>query len=317
MNATGARHLRIPARARRMFPLLLLAALGPTACSARFDVDGARAHARVVFQVEAGPRIPGTPGHQKVREWIATELARLGGRVELQSFVDSTLGRPLPLTNLIGRFGPEHGRRILLCAHYDTRPESDEDPDPARRGDPVPGANDAGSGVAVLLEVAELMKRQPPRVPVDLVFFDGEDLGLPTRPETYCLGARGYASRLPASGDPARPVAGFLFDMVGDRELNIHPEGNSLRRAANLVELVLRAARETGARGFHAEPRHELVDDHVPLQEAGLPAVDIIDFDYSAWHTHRDLPDRVAPESLAEVARVAAWLVYRSPLARP
>ena len=301
---------------RPLLVLLALAALGG-ACSSGFDVDGARAHARVVRQVEAGPRIPGTPGHAVVRQWIESELTRLGGRVERQEFVDTTLGRPLPLCNILGRFGPTGGRRILLCAHYDTRPFSDEDPDPARRQDPVPGANDAGSGVAVLLEVAELMSRRAPPVGVDLVFFDGEDLGQPTQPEGYCLGSRGYAARLPAPGSDARPVAGFLFDMVGDRDLNIHPEGNSVRRASNLVAMVLAGARATGARHFDPQPRHELIDDHVPLLDAGLPAVDIIDFDYEAWHTHRDLPDQVSPESLAEVARVAAWLVYRSPLARP
>jgi len=302
---------------RSLLALVALVVAGSSACSSRFEVDGARAHASVVHQVEAGPRIPGTPGHAAVQQWIEDELTRLGGRVERQEFVDSTLGRPLPLRNIIGRFGPTSGRRILLCAHYDTRPGSDEDPDSTHRHDPVPGANDAGSGVAVLLEVAELMKRHAPPTGVDLVFFDGEDLGQPTDPSGYCLGSRGYAARLPAPGNDARPVAAFLFDLVGDRDLDIYPEGNSMRRASNLVEMVLDGARATGARHFEDQPRHELIDDHVPLLDAGLPAVDIIDFDYAAWHTHRDLPDQVSAESLAEVARVAAWLVYRSPLARP
>lgn len=304
-------------RARAVLVAAVVVASACAACAPRFDVDGNRAHARVVHQVAAGPRIPGTAGHARVAAWIESELTRLGARVERQEFVDSTLGRPLPLLNLIGRFGPTGGRRLLLCAHYDTRPVCDEDPDPARRNDPVPGANDAGSGVAVLLEVAELMSRHAPPVGVDLVFFDGEDLGEPARPETYCLGSRGYAARLPSPGSPERPVAGFLFDLVGDRDLNIHPEAISVRRAANLVAMVLEGARATGAKNFHEDPRHELVDDHVPLLDAGLPAVDIIDFDYAAWHTHRDTPDQVSPESLAEVSRVAAWLVYRSPLARP
>jgi acetylornithine deacetylase/succinyl-diaminopimelate desuccinylase-like protein len=302
---------------RPLLVVIALAALGASACSTRFDVDGARAHARVVHQVNAGPRIPGTPGHAAIQKWIEDEIVRLGGTVERQDFVDTTLGRPLPLRNIIGRFGPSGGRRLLLCAHYDTRPFSDEDPDSTHRLDPVPGANDAGSGVAVLLEVAELLHRRAPPVGVDLVFFDGEDLGQPNDPDSYCLGSRGYAARLPVPGDPARPVAGFLFDLVGDRDLNIHPEGNSVRRASNLVEIVLAGARATGATHFQSEPRHELIDDHVPLLDAGLPTVDIIDFDYGAWHTHRDLPDQVSPESLAEVSRVAAWLVYRSPLARP
>jgi Zn-dependent M28 family amino/carboxypeptidase len=170
--------------------------------------------------------------------------------------------------------------------------------------------------VAVLLEVAELMSRRPPPVGVDLVFFDGEDQGDAGRSEEFSLGSRGYAARLPAKGTEARPVAAFVFDMVGDRDLGIHPEITSMRYAANLCDLVLDAARATGAKGFHPAPKHSVTDDHVPLLEAGLPAVDIIDFDYDAWHTAADLPDQTSPESLAEVARVAAWIVYKSPLAR-
>jgi Zn-dependent M28 family amino/carboxypeptidase len=248
-----------------------------------------------------------------VREWIASELDRLGARVERQSWIDTTLGRPLDLHNLIGHFGPAAGRPLVLSAHWDTRPWSDREPDSTLWNEPVPGANDAGSGVAVLLEVAELMSRKPPRRAVDLVFFDGEDQGHRSRPEEYCLGSQGYARRLVSVPADRLPIAAFNFDMVGDRDLGIHPEVQSATRAANLVQIVLEAARRTGGTHFHAEPRFTLTDDHIPLLEYGIPAVDIIDFDYEAWHTRRDLPDQVSPESLAEVARVAAWIVYRSP----
>ncbi len=301
----------------RLAPWLLCMLVLPAACGERFAVDGQRALARVVHQVEQGPRIAGTPGNTAVREWIAKECERLGGRVEQQAFMDSSLETPLLLTNVIARFGPTEGRRILLCAHFDTRPWSDRDPDPAKRSLPVPGANDAGSGVAVLLEVAELMSRKAPSIGVDLVFFDGEDLGNAANGEQFSLGAKGYAARLPAVGEPARPIAGFLFDMVSDKDLAIYHEATSALRASNLVALVSEAARATGARSFHDEPRYTIIDDHIPLLDAGLPTVDIIDFDYPAWHTHRDTPDQVSAESLAEVSRVAAWLVYRSSLARP
>ena len=294
------------------FPALALAA-----CAARLDVDGGRAQARVVHQVELGPRIPGTAGHAAMVGWLEAELTRLGARVERQTFADSTLGRPLPLTNLVARYGPERGRRIALAAHYDTRPWCDQDPDPAHRVLPLAGANDGGSGVAVLLETAELLHRRAPPVGVDLVFFDGEDQGLASRPEQFSLGAKGYAASLAARGSDARPVAAFVFDMVGDKDLEIYPEIQSTQRAANLSAMVLDAAHATGARGFHETPRYAVTDDHVPLLEAGLPAVDIIDFDYPAWHTLGDRPDQTSAESLAEVARVAAWIVYRSPLARP
>jgi len=299
---------------RCLVAFLALAAIGSSCGARRPEVDGARAYDRVVAQVEMGPRIPGTPGHERFRRWLAAELRRLGGRVEEQRFADSTLARPIEIINLIARWEPArpNPRRLVLAAHYDTRATADRDPDPRRRDQPVPGANDAGSGVAVLLEVAELLAAQRAPVGVELVFFDAEDQGMASRAEEFCLGSRGYAARLSAAD---RPAAAFVFDMVGDRDLAIHPEANSARRAANLVTLVLEAARATGARGFAETPRYELTDDHLPLLDAGVPAVDIIDFDYPAWHTTSDLPDQVSAASLAEVARVAAWLVYQSPLA--
>jgi Zn-dependent M28 family amino/carboxypeptidase len=169
--------------------------------------------------------------------------------------------------------------------------------------------------VAVLLEVAEVLSLKPPTVDVELVFFDAEDMGRESHPEEYSRGAMAYAREL-RQNVFEHPVAGFLFDMVGDKDLDIHPEGLSASRASNLVALVWEGARATGARGFKEGVRYTLTDDHVPLIEAGLPTVDIIDFDYPAWHTQADRPDQVSPASLAQVSRVAAWLVYDSALAR-
>jgi hypothetical protein len=302
-------------RATRIAWLILLAT--PLACSSRFDVDGNRAYARVVKQVEMGPRVPGMPGHEATLAWIERELSRLGARVERQSFHDISTGRPLDLVNLIAHYGPAaSGRRIAICAHWDTRPWSDQDPDSTHRADPVPGANDGASGVAVLLELAELMSRQSPPVAVDLVFFDGEDQGTADSPANYCIGSRFYAARVTAAGSAIRPDAAFLFDMVGDRDLGIHPEIQSEQRAANIVAIVNEAARATAALHFHPIAEYTLTDDHVSLLDLGIPAVDVVDFDYPAWHTHRDLPDQVSPQSLAEVAQVAAWIVYRGPLTR-
>ena len=286
------------------------------ACQPRFAVDGARALARVERQVSAGPRIPGTAGHDTVRVWIEGELARLGARVEPQTFTDSTLGRPLVLTNVIGHYGPDGGRRVALLAHWDSRPWSDRDPDSTLRRRPLVGANDGGSGVAVLLEVAELLARRAPAIGIDLVFVDGEDLGTEHDPEGFCRGSKELARRMREGSTPAA-AAVFVFDMVGDRDLEIHPEVRAAREATNLVQLVLDGARATGAAHFKPDPRYDLYDDHTPFLDAGIPAVDIIDFDYPAWHTTHDRLDQVSAASLAEVSAVAAWIVYRSPLATP
>src|SRR5262249_37069998 len=195
--------------------------------------------------------------------------------------------RPLALVNVIGHFGAPGGRQIALCAHYDTRPWCDQDPDSAHRADPLPGANDAGSGVAVLLEVAELMARQAPSVAVDLVFFDGGAQGRADHPEEFLLGARGYARR---ASEP-KATAAFLFDMVGDRDLDIHPEQRSAEQAANLVAMVLDGARATGARGFFSAPPYPLTHDHVPPPDAGRPCVGILGFHHPPRPTHPHPPD--------------------------
>lgn len=302
-------------RLRALAAFALLGAL--SACQPPPAPDGARALERVRRQLAFGPRVPGTPAHAAMRAWLAAELERLGGRLERQAFLDTVAGTSWPLENLIGRWGPAGGRRIALLAHFDSRPWADQDPDPARRLEPVAGANDGASGVAVLLEIAELLHARAPSVGVELVFVDGEDFGREARPEDYCRGSRHYARRLPPAGSPGRPSAAFVFDLVGDRDLGIWDEGHSALQATNLVSLVHEAARATAARHFHAGVRHTVVDDHVPLLEAGIPAVDIIDFDYPAWHTAADTLGKVSAESLEEVARVAAWLVYRSAIARP
>ena len=291
-------------------------ALAIGACAATPAVDGARALRRVEWQVAAGPRIPGTPGHAATLAWLERSLDSLGARVTPQAAVDSSLGRPIPLTNVIAHYGPA-GRPVVLCAHWDSRPFSDMDKDPAHRADPVPGADDAGSGVAVLLEVAEQLHRSPPRVPVDLVFFDAEDQGRADHGEEFCLGSRVYARSVAAGPQERMPRAAFLFDMVGDKDLGIWPEVQSAQKAANLVSLVLEGARATGGSHFHDQPKYDLVDDHTRLMAVGIAAVDVVDFDYAAWHTHRDLPDQVSAASLAEVARVAVWIVTRSTLAGP
>src|SRR5262249_48032054 len=168
---------------RAAWPVTALLSLTLAAsCGEAASPDGARALERVKLQVSKGPRVSGTPGNTAVRDWIAGELQRLGGRVERQAFVDTVGDRITPLVNVIGRFGPARGRRIALFAHFDTRPWCDQDGDRSKHDQPVPGANDAGSGVAVLLEVAELMHAPAPAAGLGLGFLGRRGLRPPQAP---------------------------------------------------------------------------------------------------------------------------------------
>src|SRR5262245_58183743 len=174
MTATRPRGSRMQFVVRAGLLPVVLAIVSCAAAPARHEVDPARLHARVVKQVEMGPRIPGTPGHDAIVQWLTSELKRMGATIEEQTFLDTLPSGPLTLRNVPARFAASRpgSRRIVLAAHYDTRPWCDQDPDTAQHDQPLPGANDGGSGVAVLLEVGELIAVHKPPVDVELVFFD-------------------------------------------------------------------------------------------------------------------------------------------------
>ncbi|MHB1459033.1 MAG: M28 family peptidase [Armatimonadota bacterium] len=210
------------------------------------------------------------------------------------------------LTNIIAKFGKTSGNPILLCAHWDTRPIADRDRDPSKRKTPIIGANDGASGVAVLLELARLFKVSPPSVPVTIVLFDGEDYG-PTGDDMF-LGSSYFASNH-EKGIKFR--FGILLDMIGDKNLNIYREANSQAAARNVNDLVWSTAKQLGyARNFIDNVKFSINDDHIPLIRAGIPCVDIIDFDYMPWHTTYDTPDKCSPESLKIVGDVISKVVY-------
>ena len=218
---------------------------------------------------------------------------------------------PLALSNVIARFRPELRDRLLLVAHWDTRPRADASSDPEDRELAVPGANDGASGVAVLLELAEVMAEHPPPIGVDLLFTDGEDLG-PTSRDMF-LGARHYAVH-PLPGPS--PMYGVLLDMVGDRDPQFPVEGYSARYAPEAVQRVWGIARELGyAPLFPSRVGESISDDHVPLNQAGIPTASIIDFEYGAgnrfWHTPLDVPENTSAKTLGIVGAVLTELVYR------
>lgn len=300
-------------------PLLLILALascdpsrgaeGPTPGRPRFDGQAALELAR--RQVAFGPRVPGTEAHRAQAEWMAARLHSLGAEVVVDSFRWSTTrGDSLALRNIQARFRPEQTRRVLVLAHWDTRPTADAEDDPSRRATPIPGANDGASGTAVVLHLAELLAASPPPMGVDLLLLDGEDWG-PT-PDDMFLGARRYASTLPEEG---RPVYGVLLDMVGDADPRFPIEGYSLEVAPALVRKVWRVASRLGYGGhFTDRVGQRLGDDHLPLNEAGIPTIDVIDFEYGPdnryWHTLDDTPERLSASTLGMVGEVVTELIY-------
>ena len=270
--------------------------------------DEARAFEDLKAQVALGPRVPGTPAHDACRDWIAARFKEAGATPVLQSFPDTVYGKPYVFTNVRARFGPKTGTWIVLGAHWDTRPVADKDPDVARRGLPVPGANDGGSGVAILTELARVFAKEPPPVGVELVAFDGEDLGEGGDVQGFCRGSRHYVRVL----EHPRPALAIVLDMVGDKDLGIYYEANSYQSAKNLVERLWALAKASDAPAFIPEVRHNVYDDHAPFLEAGIPGIDVIDFDYPAWHTTGDDVSQVSANSLGQVGRTVLRYVYTS-----
>ena len=196
----------------------------------------------------------------------------------------------------------------MFLAHWDTRPHADQSPNLGQQRLPVPGANDAASGVAVLLGVADALKAKPPSVGVDLLFVDGEDYGDFVRDTNDVLIGSRYFAAHQAPGYP--PLFAVLFDMVGDKDQQFYYEGNSQAFAPEVVDRVWRTAAELGyGRIFIPGVKHTLTDDHVALQKAGIHAIDLVDFDYPYWHTPEDTIDKVGAASLQVVGDVAVALV--------
>jgi Zn-dependent M28 family amino/carboxypeptidase len=274
---------------------------------------GSKAYEYLLKQMAFGPRNPNSTGHANCLSYLTSELRALADRVELQQFTQAGYNQEiLRLTNIIASFNIEASSRVLLCAHWDTRPRADNDQDKSRRDTPILGANDGASGVAVLLEVASLLHTQRPAIGVDIVLFDGEDYGLEGDSQNYLLGSR-YFARNKKPG--YQPRFGVLLDMIGDADLQVPKEGYSMRYAPDVVALVWDIAKELGYMQFVEEVGVDIMDDHLPLNEAGIKTIDIIDFNYpdqsnKFWHTHLDIPENCSSESLEAVGTVITHVIY-------
>jgi hypothetical protein len=309
---------------RHLLPLLLaLVALaaapvrhaGPAAVAADQPcVDGDRAFALLVELCEFGPRVPGSPAARKSGDWLLARMKALGDEAWEQPFQAAVrAGHPLAkrnpelaakglaMRNLVCRFKPADTRRLLLAAHWDSRPFADLDPDKNKRNQPVLGANDAASGVAILLELARCLKERPPACGVDIVLFDGEDWGEHGHLDEYFLGSRVHARALTRP----LPEAGILLDMVGQRDLRLPMEAYSAQAAPHLVEHVWSLAERMGfGHIFVREMGPAIQDDHLMLIQRGVPMIDIIDFDFPEWHTTKDTPAVCRAASLEAVGLV-------------
>ncbi|HMG17649.1 MAG TPA: M28 family peptidase, partial [Gemmatimonadales bacterium] len=272
------------------------------------EFNGNTAFTYVERQMAFGPRVPNTPGHQKTGDWLLAELRARADTVIVQEFSQVTSkGVALRLRNFLARFRPQATDRVLFVAHWDTRPVAEKSQNLAEQRMPVPGANDGASGVAVLLGVADALDAKAPTIGVDLLFVDGEDYGDFTDSTETLLGSRYFAKHLPPGYTTLFAV---VFDMVGDKDLQILQEGYSVSGAPEVVQRVWQTAEQRGyGHVFVNRAGQALTDDHVPLQQAGIRAIDVIDFDFPYHHTTEDTIDKVSAASLQIVGDVAVTLV--------
>ena len=278
--------------------------------------SGTRAMEYLEAICELGPRPSGSEGMKKQRELLIRHFQKAGATVFRQAFRsrDGRNGDWVRMENLIVSWHPERNDRVLLGAHYDTRPYPDRD-----RRDPrgiFLGANDGASGVAVLMELADSVAELKGTVGVDFVLFDAEEYVFEERRDSYCLGslffARQYASSRKAGTISYAYRCGVILDMVGDRNLTIWQEQQSVdwHDTRPVVESIWATAKQLQIQEFVPRPKYLINDDHVPLRmTGGIPTCDIIDFDYPHWHTTQDIPENCSAHSLGLVGRVIlSWL---------
>lgn len=287
----------------------------------------------VQTQLGFGPRVPGTPAHRRTGDWIIAQMKTRADSVVVQSWTHVTAkGDTLPLRNILARINPAASQRVLYMTHWDTRPTADEDMNLGNRSLPIPGANDGASGVALLMGIADALKKTKPTYGVDLLFVDGEDYGsfdgynpdsALTKSYDVLIGSTYFANHLPSPN--YRPIFGILFDMIGDKDLQIYQESNSVDAAPEVVSRVWAMADDLGyGKYFIAVNKGAVTDDHVPLLKRGLRVIDVIDDDYctnggtgcepgpnNIHHTMQDTFDKVSAHSLQVVGDVAVALVTR------
>jgi len=272
--------------------------------------QGERALGYLKDQVALGPRVSGTEASAHFRDMVCRYFQERGFAIDSQAFItfDPYTSVDTPMVNVIARYRgrPSDSKAVLLWAHYDSRPRTDYPSDSTKRNLPIAGADDGASGVAVLMELANLVAEHPPSCNLDFVLSDGEDWGKSGDIDRYLLGAREFARQ------PIRDRYHFavVVDMVGDTYQQIYREDYTERFYKPIDDMIWQVARRLGVATFKDEVHYTIQDDHLPLGAAGVPTALLIDFDYRYWHTDQDTPDKCSAESLANVGRVLAYIIY-------
>jgi hypothetical protein len=288
---------------------------GGKAADIKFDGDRALKYLKELCDI--GPRVSGTPGMKKQQELIEAHFKKLGATVTRQEFKARQRSQKADtdFVNLVVSWNPDGERRVLLCAHYDTRPIADQEANRANWTKPFVSANDGAAGVAMLMEMGNHMKDVKSEFGVDFVFFDGEEFVFETDRlgggDRYFIGSEHFADDYAKSKGKRkyRYDAGVLFDLCHGKGASLRVEMYSFEAAKPLVDQIWGVAKDIGAKSFKYERGYEVQDDHLALNRAGIPTVDVIDFDYAHWHKLSDTPDKVDPAQLTEVAKViATWL---------
>jgi len=275
-------------------------------------------------QVSFGPRVPGSEAHTACADWMSGKFRSFGADVTVQQGTVRIFdGKSVPMKNIIARFQPEKSNRILLMAHWDSRPFADHDPDLSKRDIPIDGANDGGSGAGVLLEIARALQSQPTPLGIDLILFDVEDYGFPDhhegegKAEFWCLGSQYWAKNPHIPGYFAR--FGILLDMVGAPNAVFTQEEVSSYYARSVVDKVWAAASKLGyGRFFVYQKSTQLIDDHLFVNQIiGIPSIDIVQNDASTestfgayWHTHADNMSNISRETLTAVGKTVLKVIY-------
>lgn len=286
--------------------------------SPNFDADSAYAYAKA--QVDFGPRIPSTPAHAKTAAYLVAKLKSFGGEVTIQQAPAKTYdGKSHQLKNIIAAFYPEKKQRVLITAHWDARPFSDEDPNMGMRDKAFDAANDGASGVAVILEIARQIQQKQPQVGVDFILWDLEDYGSANdetpHEATWCLGSQHWAKNQSATG--AKPLYAINLDMVGGANAQFTQDEVSRKYAPSVISKVWSIASEIGYGNYFINVTSgTLIDDHYWINQAGVPAIDIIHYSdaagfYSNWHTQLDNLNNIDRNTLKAVGQTVLETIYR------